>query len=69
MGTGYIEIHRTLNKDRYPVMSVTCENWPYYLYRVYNRTKKKHIGDFKISGGIGRRLSTEGRYWGGGGKL
>ena len=28
-------------------------------------TKKKHVRDLKISGGIGGRPSTEGMYWGG----
>ena len=27
-------------------------------------TKKNHIWDFKMGGGIGGRWSTEGRYWG-----
>ena len=29
-------------------------------------TKKKHIGELKISSDIGGKRSTEGRYWGGG---
>ena len=31
---------------------------------MHNHYQEKHIRDLKISGGIGGRRSTEGRYWG-----
>ena len=34
---------------------------------MHNHYQEKHIRDLKISGGIGGRRSTEGRYGGGGG--
>ena len=72
-------VEGSITFPRIYIQSHQLSNWQYNNLRQHNTvdpqyrhprrlresyiTKKKHIQELKISGGIGGRRSTEGRYW------